>query len=323
MNKKREDIPEVRRRRGRVNPTRAFGRGRCDRSRSRSKPCCGFNAGTEQWTHSHTECGERDCVFRHDSQWESHFRGKHSGSSAANTRVIDLKGRTVVPGLIEAHIHSVSLAIVPGITPSWRTPLRSGRFRKRSPRGGKTFLTGQWITSMGGWHPNQWAEHRHPTLEGTRCRRSGPARSLYERFTGPCATNSLGKRLLRCGRCRPSRTSGYQAVQVSATGAIAAAGFAGGGPRHLRCISLANCRPSKTRSAARGCDELFRQCRYLPPISTRCCFQRRGRCIPARFCPTSISTGCTTLGWPPPRRPDHRPPADELSPEPNDPICRS
>ena len=22
---------------------------------------------------------------------------------------------------------------------------------------------GQWITSMGGWHPNQWAEHRHPT----------------------------------------------------------------------------------------------------------------------------------------------------------------
>ena len=31
-----------------------------------------------------------------------------------NTRVIDLKGRTVVPGLIEAHIHSVSLANRPG-----------------------------------------------------------------------------------------------------------------------------------------------------------------------------------------------------------------
>src|SRR5262245_34273757 len=31
-----------------------------------------------------------------------------------NTRVIDLKGRTVVPGVIEGHIHSVSLANRPG-----------------------------------------------------------------------------------------------------------------------------------------------------------------------------------------------------------------
>ena len=32
----------------------------------------------------------------------------------AGTRVIDLRGRTVVPGIIEAHIHSVSLANRPG-----------------------------------------------------------------------------------------------------------------------------------------------------------------------------------------------------------------
>src|SRR5215813_11516229 len=31
-----------------------------------------------------------------------------------NTRVVDLKGRTVIPGIIEGHIHSVSLANRPG-----------------------------------------------------------------------------------------------------------------------------------------------------------------------------------------------------------------
>ena len=35
-------------------------------------------------------------------------------AARANTRVIDLKGRTVVPGLIEGHVHIVSLANRPG-----------------------------------------------------------------------------------------------------------------------------------------------------------------------------------------------------------------
>src|SRR5215471_5646510 len=35
-------------------------------------------------------------------------------AAGPNTRIIDLRGRTVVPGLIEAHIHSVSLANRPG-----------------------------------------------------------------------------------------------------------------------------------------------------------------------------------------------------------------
>src|SRR5499433_2569674 len=58
----------------------------------------------------------------------------------------------------------------------------------------KNVPEGQWITSMGGWHPNQWAEHRHPTLK--ELDEAVPDRPvlLYERFTGPCATNSLGKR---------------------------------------------------------------------------------------------------------------------------------
>ena len=58
----------------------------------------------------------------------------------------------------------------------------------------KAVPEGQWITSMGGWHTNQWAEHRHPTLK--ELDEAVPDRPvlLYERFTGPCVTNSLGKK---------------------------------------------------------------------------------------------------------------------------------
>src|SRR5262245_20481919 len=40
--------------------------------------------------------------------------GNSAPARTANTRVIDLRGRTVVPGLIEAHVHIVSLANRPG-----------------------------------------------------------------------------------------------------------------------------------------------------------------------------------------------------------------
>src|SRR5262245_26298695 len=40
--------------------------------------------------------------------------GEARPARQAGARVIDLKGRTVVPGLIEAHIHSVSLGNRPG-----------------------------------------------------------------------------------------------------------------------------------------------------------------------------------------------------------------
>ena len=40
--------------------------------------------------------------------------GNTAPARQAGTRIIDLKGRTVVPGLIEAHVHIVSLANRPG-----------------------------------------------------------------------------------------------------------------------------------------------------------------------------------------------------------------
>jgi predicted amidohydrolase YtcJ len=92
---------------------------------------------------------------------------------------------------------------------------------------------------MGGWHPNQWAEHRHPTLKELDDAVPDRPVLLYERFYRTVRHEHHGQGVLRCSRCRTQGTPDIGLVNVSATGAIAAAGFAGGGPSasalfHLR-----------------------------------------------------------------------------------------
>jgi predicted amidohydrolase YtcJ len=82
---------------------------------------------------------------------------------------------------------------------------------------------------MGGWHPNQWAERRRPTLAELDDAVPDRPVLLYERFTGPAVTNSAGKRLFDAiDAARPVHPD-VKPVGVAADGTIAAAGFAGGG----------------------------------------------------------------------------------------------
>src|SRR5271155_3357104 len=79
-------------------------------------------------------------------------------------RIIDLHGRTAVPGLVEPHIHIVSLANRPGYHTILENTTSIREIQEALAARRKDVPAGAWITSMGGWHPNQWAEHRHPTL---------------------------------------------------------------------------------------------------------------------------------------------------------------
>ncbi len=167
--------------------------------------------------------------------------GDTTPSRAANTRVVDLKGRTVVPGIIEGHVHIVSLANRPGYHTVLENTASIREIQEVLAARRKEVPAGQWITSMGGWHPNQWAEHRHPTRQ--ELDQAVPDRPvlLYERFTGPCATNSLGKAFFDAADAAPPVHQNIVPVKVADNGAIAAAGFAGGGPSasalfHLRRI---------------------------------------------------------------------------------------
>ena len=153
-----------------------------------------------------------------------------NGAVPAGARVIDLAGKTVVPGLVEPHIHTVSLGNRPGYhtilenTTSIREVQEALAARRRETP------EGAWITSMGGWHPNQWAEHRHPTMKELDDAVPDRPVLLYERFTGPCATNSLGKAYFDAMDAGAPVHPDVKKVNTSATGAIAGAGFAGGGP---------------------------------------------------------------------------------------------
>jgi predicted amidohydrolase YtcJ len=145
-------------------------------------------------------------------------------------RVIDLGGRTVVPGLVEPHIHSVSLANRPGYHTILENTTSIRQVQEALAARRADVPEGQWITSMGGWHPNQWAEHRHPTL--AELDEAVPDRPvfLYERFTGPCAVNSLAKQFFDAADAADPVHPDLLKVNVAEDGAIGAAGFAGGGP---------------------------------------------------------------------------------------------
>jgi hypothetical protein len=109
------------------------------------------------------------------------------------TREINLRGRTVVPGLIDNHNHIVLL----GIRPGYHTPLESAtsiaEVQATIKARAKSVPSGQFITSMGGWNPVQFAERRLPTLAELDAATSDHPVLLFQAFTGPAATNTRGR----------------------------------------------------------------------------------------------------------------------------------
>ena len=123
--------------------------------------------------------------------------GGRTPKAGAGVRVINLKGRTVVPGLVEPHIHIVSLGNRPGYHTILENTTSIREVQEALAARRKGVPEGAWITSMGGWHPNQWKEHRHPTLQ--ELDEAVPDRPvfLYERFTGPARHQQHGQEVFR------------------------------------------------------------------------------------------------------------------------------
>lgn len=108
-------------------------------------------------------------------------------------RVIDLGGRTAVPGLVDNHNHFLLL----GLRPGHDTRLESATsiadvqavIRARS----KTVKAGDFITAMGGWTQAQFAENRLPTLAELDAAAPNNPVLMFNSFTGPAVTNTPGR----------------------------------------------------------------------------------------------------------------------------------
>ncbi|HEX2837457.1 MAG TPA: amidohydrolase [Phycisphaerales bacterium] len=80
------------------------------------------------------------------------------------TRVIDMKGRTVIPGLNDSHLHAVRGGRFYNLELRWdgvgSLNRALGMVREQAGRTPK----GQWVRVIGGWSPYQFEERRMPTI---------------------------------------------------------------------------------------------------------------------------------------------------------------
>jgi predicted amidohydrolase YtcJ len=81
----------------------------------------------------------------------------------AKTRVIDLDGRTVIPGLIDSHIHAIRAGLKFSTEVSWIGATSIAEAMERIRVAAIYARPGTWIVVGGGWTPTQFAERRRPT----------------------------------------------------------------------------------------------------------------------------------------------------------------
>ncbi len=137
------------------------------------------------------------------------------------TRVIDLDGRTVIPGLIDNHVHLLLTFIRPGHETRAVENARNVADVQDAIRARAAGVPkGEFITTIGGIASRQFAENRLPTLEELDEAAPNHPVFLLELFNGPSATNSLGKVFLES-----------QGIAVSATGVIAGGKVMGAGAK--------------------------------------------------------------------------------------------
>lgn len=113
------------------------------------------------------------------------------------TRVINLRGRTVVPGIIDNHNHVVLLGLRPGhdtrIENARSIAEVLGTFAARA----REIPAGQWLTALGGFNINQFTPPpdapRMPTLQELDSVTPNHPVLVMQGFNGPTVTNSLGK----------------------------------------------------------------------------------------------------------------------------------
>ena len=80
-----------------------------------------------------------------------------------NTRVVDLGGRTVIPGLTDSHIHAIRAALSFATEVHWFGTASIEEALGRLRDAARAAKPGAWLVVAGGWTEEQFKERRRPT----------------------------------------------------------------------------------------------------------------------------------------------------------------
>ena len=80
-----------------------------------------------------------------------------------STKILDLGGRTVIPGLIDSHIHAIRAGFRFATEVNWEGADSIGEALDRLRSAAAREKPDAWLIVAGGWTPRQFAEDRRPT----------------------------------------------------------------------------------------------------------------------------------------------------------------
>lgn len=140
--------------------------------------------------------------------------GERAEDVTACTTVVDLNGRTAIPGIIDNHNHIILLGLRPGHDTRLENAHSIAEVLDTLAQRAALLPAGAWITSIGGFDINQFVPPpdppRFPTLAELDAAVPNHPVYLQQSFSGPAVTNSLGRAFLE-----------EQNVPVADNGAIA------------------------------------------------------------------------------------------------------
>ena len=115
-------------------------------------------------------------------------------------QTVDLDGRTMIPGLMDSHVHFIRHGLRPGYDMREIESVRSiAELQTALADKAKTIPAGALITVVGGWAPIQLAENRFPTrAELDEALPNNPVYIHYRAY-GPAIANTAGMALFAEG----------------------------------------------------------------------------------------------------------------------------
>ncbi|MGJ3702525.1 amidohydrolase [Variovorax sp. AFSI2.2] len=90
--------------------------------------------------------------------------GEMRAFSGPGTRTVDAGGRTVIPGLIDSHMHAVRAALSYSTEVNWIGAGTIAEAMARIRTAASRARPGGWLIVAGGWNEQQFAERRRPTM---------------------------------------------------------------------------------------------------------------------------------------------------------------